>query len=119
MKAFDVSIDSITKGPEELMLQIPVILTLEKQMAGKDRPDYFLGKLNKPIYWKDKEVDIDYVIICSKKKNDPVSKNMKDCLIAIAFVTDQSLLEQDKLDFRKCEYLADGKASAHKKWGFF
>lgn len=44
---------------------------------------------------------------------------MKNVLLAIAYVKDESVIDDKELDFKKISYVADAKASAKKKWGLF
>ena len=123
MKPFDIEISSIAKGPEELSYQLPINATVLKKIAGQDRPDYHIAELEKSILWIDKEKDIkkeiSHIVIIAKKKAETVERSMKDVKIGIAYVVDDSLLEDAKLNFKKCEYLAVGNATAKKKWGLF
>lgn len=123
MKPFDIEITTISKGPDELSYQLPIQAKVVKQIPGKDRPDYYLAELEKSVFWIDEEKDINteinHLIICTKKKSQAVSNEMKNVLLAIAYVLDESVTTAPKLDFRKCAYIADGNASAQKKWGLF
>lgn len=123
MKEFDIEISSISKGPKELSYQLPIKARVLKQIPGKDRPDYFLAELDKSVVWVDEKkninTEINHLIICSKKKSQAVSGEMKDVIIAIAYVTDESVQTDPTLDFKKCTYVADGNADAKKKWNLF
>lgn len=123
MKPFEIEISAISKGPDELSYQLPIQAKVLKQVPGKDRPDYFLAELEKNIFWVNGKngtnTEVSYLIVCSKKKNQSVAANMKDAVIAIAYVTDESLKTEPKLDFKKCKYIAIGKATAKKGWKLF
>jgi hypothetical protein len=123
MKPFDIEISSISKGPKELTYQLPIAAKVIQQIPGKDRPDYFVAELEKSIFWVDEKkninTEISYVVIASKKKSQSVESSMKDVILAIAYVTDESVLSDTTLSFKKCTYIADGVASAQKKWGLF
>ncbi len=123
MKPFNIEISEITKGPDELSYQLPVQAKVLKQIPGKDRPDYFLVELEKSVFWVDEQKDINteinYLIICSKKKGQSISNEMKDVILAIAYVTDESVKTDSRLNFKKCEYVAVGKSTAKKGWKLF
>jgi hypothetical protein len=123
MKPFDIEITSISKGPDELTYQLPISAKIIKQIPGKDRPDYFIAKLEKSIVWVNKSdsenKEISHIVLCSKKKNQDVSKDMKGVIIAIAYILHDSVLTDSKLNFKKCKYIAVGTANAVKKWGLF
>jgi hypothetical protein len=123
MKPFDIEISAISKGPEELSYQLPIEAKVIRQIPGKDRPDYFVVELDKSVVWVDEKkninTEVNYIVVCTKKKSQSVANDMKDVLLAIAYVKDESITKDTKLDFTKIAYVADGKASAQKKWGLF
>lgn len=123
MKPFDIEISSISKGPEELTYQLPINATVQKQIPAKNRSDYFIAELENSVFWVDKKkginTEINYVVICTKKKGQAIAKDMKDVIIAIAYVLDESVNTDTRLELNKIKYVADGTASATKKWGLF
>lgn len=123
MKPFDIEITSISKGPEELTYQLPINATVQKQVPAKNRSDYFIAELENNVFWVDKKKDINteisHIVICTKKKSQFVEKDMKDVIIAIAYVLDESVTTDKTLNLQKIKYVADGTASATKKWGLF
>jgi hypothetical protein len=44
---------------------------------------------------------------------------MKEVVVAIAYVINDAVITEAKLDFKKCKYIAVGQANAVKKWGLF
>ncbi|MEQ8523970.1 hypothetical protein [Gracilimonas sp.] len=123
MKPFDIEISSISKGPEELTYQLPISASVQKQIPAKNRSDYFIAELENSVFWVDKKkginTEISHIIICTKKKSQFIEKDMKDVIIAIAYVLDESVNTDTTLDLNKIKYVADGTASANKKWGLF
>ncbi|WP_018127417.1 hypothetical protein [Balneola vulgaris] len=123
MKSFNIEISNVEKGPKELMLQLPIQAEVVKQLPGKDRPDYFLAKLESPVLWVDKargiNLEISYMVICSKFKGQKIDNGMKDLKIAIAYVIDDSIINDNLLSLKKLKYVAIGDATALKKWGIF
>ncbi|HBX65057.1 MAG: hypothetical protein CL670_02810 [Balneola sp.] len=123
MKSFAIEIESIAKGPKELTYQLPIQAKIQKQIPGKDRPDYFLAELETPVFWVDEKQDINtevtHLILCTKKKSQFIASDMKEVIVAIAYVINDAVLTEHTLDFKKCKYVATGKANALKKWGLF
>ena len=123
MKPFKIEISVIEKGPKELALQLPINAEAIKELPGKDRPDYILGKLETPIFWVDKKKDInreiEFVILCAKYKGQKVDNNMKDMTVALAYVIDNSIEHDSILNFKKCKYVAVAKASSTSRWNIF
>ncbi|WP_428235442.1 hypothetical protein [Gracilimonas sp.] len=123
MKPFDIEITSISKGPEELTYQLPINATVQKQVPAKNRSDYFIAELENNVFWVDKKKDINpeisHIVICTKKKSQFIEKDMKEVIIAIAYVLDDSVTSDKTLNLQKIKYVADGTCSATKKWGLF
>lgn len=121
MKPFKIEITEVEKGPKELRLQLPVKAEAFKQLPGKDRSDYFLTRLDKPILWIEKEFkkEVELVVICAKFKGQSVSNDMNNITIAVAYVVDDTIENDAVLSFKKCKYVAVAKASASGKWGIF
>lgn len=46
---FDVSIDRVVTGPEDLAVQLPVVARVLRTVPGPDRPDYSLAALRRPL----------------------------------------------------------------------
>lgn len=123
MKPFDIEISDILKGPEELSYQLPIQAKILRKIPGKDRPDYYIVELEKSVVWIDQNkginAEVNYFVVGTKKKSHTIANDMKNVLLAIAYVRDESVIDDSKLDFNKISYVADGRASAKKKWGFF
>ena len=92
-------------------------------MPGKDRPDYILAKLDTSLLWVDKKKgvnkEIDFVVLCAKYKGQSVNNSMKNMIVAVAYVIDNSIEKDSKLNFKKCKYMAVAIASSTSKWNIF
>lgn len=123
MKPFDIEISDVSKGPKELSYQLPIEAKVLRQIPGKDRDDYYIVELKNSVVWVDEKkninTEVNYLVVCTKKKSQVVENDMKDVVLAIAYVKDEAITKAPKLDFTKIAYVADGKASAQKKWGLF
>jgi hypothetical protein len=105
-----LTITGVDYAPVELEEQVPIIVDLIRELPGTDRPDYWLGQVQKPIRWlKDNhEIFISHVIVAARWVGTQISPGAKDLPVGIAYVTDQTLLSDSKLDFSKCSYVAIG-----------
>jgi hypothetical protein len=108
-----LTISSVDYAPEALYEQTPIVVDLVRQIPGDDRPDYWLGEVQRPIrYIKDNhERSITHLILAARWAGTQISPGAEQLPVGIAFVTDSSLLEDTKLDFKKCDYVAIGISS--------
>jgi hypothetical protein len=109
----DFTITSVDYEPEDLGSQIPCRGALIREIPGPDRPDYWLASLVTPLSWKDGETvrSVKFLVISSRYVGQRVSVPMPPRLtIGIAYVLDESVLEDSQLDFHKCKYVAIGEA---------
>ena len=105
-------ITSVDYAPEDLYEQLPLDVSLLRQIAGPDRPDYWLAELAKSLRWSHGSKDhvITHLVLASRYVGQTISPNFGKLVIGISFVTDQSVLDDEKLDFDKCFYSAIGVA---------
>ncbi len=92
--------------------QTPLRARLIRQIPGTDRADYWLAELDRPVTWRqgDSERRITHLVVGARLEGTAISEDMAGLLIGIAYVTDQSVLEDEALDFGKCRYVAIGTA---------
>lgn len=92
--------------PSELDAQVPIVVDLIRQVAGSDRPDYWLGKPRKPITWLSPTGarQIDQVTIASRHVGRPVVSGARGLLAALCYVLDPSAIDGDRVDLRKVHY---------------
>jgi hypothetical protein len=111
MKAVITSVDY---APEELDAQTPFMMDLLRQLPGTDRPDYWLAKLDKPLYWNDQGCrrEIYYVILAARWVGTAIGKGMKDLPVGIAYVIDETVVTDAELNLAKCKYIAIGATSS-------
>ncbi len=95
-------------APEDLHDQTPPRARLIRRIPGTDRPDYRLAELDRPVTWRrgDSERRITHLVVGARLVGTAISEDMADLAIGIAYVTDQSVLEDEALDFGKCQYVA-------------
>jgi hypothetical protein len=91
-------------APDDLNDQLPFSCRLIRQISGPDRPDYWIAQLEKPIIWGKKTVN--YIVIAPRFIGVVIKKGMGRIVLGVAYVIDESLLTDARLDFGKCEYTA-------------
>ncbi|WP_149361207.1 hypothetical protein [Lolliginicoccus suaedae] len=117
-----VILDDVEAAPPELAAQIPARAELLKVLPGPDRPDYCLALLeNRTIFRPPEGFDastiepeflrhdddgtpvilVYAVVMCSRFAGQQIAPDMKDLWVNLAFITDNSLLRDDRLDFAK------------------
>jgi hypothetical protein len=105
-----LTIVDVDYAPAELHRQTPIVVDLLREMPGDDRPDYWLGAVRNPIRWMDdnRERQITHLIVAARWQGTRIEAGARNLPVGIAFVLDQSLLDDVKLDFSKCRYVAIG-----------
>jgi hypothetical protein len=106
----ELTISDVDYAPEDLYEQTPLIVDLVREFPGDDRPDYWLGKLQTPVRWlhENDERRINYVVLAARWEGTRIEPRVESLPVGIAFVTDESLLNDSRLDFSKCSYVAIG-----------
>jgi len=92
---------------------VPLTITLIREIPGPDRPDYWLGELRQPLHWVSKEdgsFEISHLVVASQWEGTRIRPGVMRLPIGIAYVTDPSLLDDERLDLSKIRYVATGVA---------
>jgi hypothetical protein len=107
-----IRVTSVDYAPPELNEQRPFEAQLLKKLPGKDRDDYWVAVLVKPLKWVSAggEREVKHIIVTARWQGTQIGQGMKGLPMGIAFVTDDSVLSDSILDFRKCVYVAIGVA---------
>lgn len=105
-----LTITGVDYAPEGLDSQVPIVVKLIREIPGDDRPDYWIGEVKTPIRWIDQnhEKEITHLVLAARWEGTRIEPNAKDLPVGIAYVTDLSLLDDTKLDMKKCVYVAIG-----------
>jgi hypothetical protein len=108
-----LTISSVDYAPEELYDQVPIVAELIRELPGDDRPDYWLAKSQRPIKWIKDNVEntIIYIILAARWAGTQISPGVDNLPVGIAYVIDETLLQDPRLDFKKCVYVAIGISS--------
>ena len=105
-----LTISSVDYAPKELDEQTPFTVTLLREIPGRDRADYWLGVLDTPLRWNHENQDrvIAHVVLAARWQDTRIEPGAKRLHVNIAYVTDESLLDDKALAFSKCAYVAIG-----------
>ena len=91
-------------APKDMKKQLPIVCSLLRMIPGIDRPDYWLAKCERPL--KDKKTIINYLIIAPRLVGEQIKKGMGSIGINVAYVIDETLLQDSTLNFDKCKPVA-------------
>lgn len=110
------TITSVDQAPEELYTQTPLHGRFLRQIEGPDRPDYFIAELDRPIVWKKDggDVSVTHLILTARWVGGVLSPTMVNTPVNLAYVVDESVLADSKLDFGKCFDAAIGVADGEE-----
>jgi len=106
----ELTISGVDDAPEELQEQTPLVVDLVRELPGDDRPDYWLARLRTPVRWfhENQPRHVNYLVLAARWEGTRIESGVAGLPVGIAFVTDESLLDDARLDFRKCHYAAIG-----------
>ena len=110
VKVMRLLVMSVDHSPEELYDQVPFVVELRRQLAGEDREDYWLGTVVVPLEWwvDGEECAVRHVVLAARHAGQCIEPGVRELAVNIAFVTDQTLLEEARLDMAKCRFVAIG-----------
>jgi len=108
-----LTITSVDYAPEDLYEQVPIVVDLIREIPGHDRPDYWLGTLRTPLRWlvQNHVHEVTHVVVAARWEGTRVDAGVQNLPVGIAYVTDQSVLDDTQLDLAKCVYVAIGLSS--------
>ena len=97
---------------EELIEKKYLFVQYVKRLHNEDNSDYLLCKLLSPVTGKEQ---ITYLVVGGRFENQLIKKGIKNLTVNIAYVTNNSLLDEDYMDFSKGEFVGFGKATDDTK----
>jgi hypothetical protein len=106
-----LTITEVDGAPEDLSAQTPFDVDLIRKVPGADRPDYWLGRLRRPLRWKHEGADrlVTHVVVAAKLAGMEIGRE-PTLPVGIAYVTDPAAIHDARLDFARCAYVAVGMA---------
>lgn len=99
-----VKLLSCDYAPADMPEQLPISCEVIRKIHGEDRPDYYLARCEKDIRYN--RYTIRYLVIAPRFFGQELKDNLDEIALGVAYVGDESLLEDSELDFRKCTYVA-------------
>jgi hypothetical protein len=108
----NLTITSVDYAPEELYDQVPIRARLTREIAGDDRPDYWVGELDRPITWNKDGTKraVTHIVVAARWVGTRILKGA-DLPVGISFIVDPSQVTSERLDMKKVSYVAIGMAS--------
>ena len=103
------SITDIDSGPAELDEKLPIVAMIFNKLDHEDGTEYYLAALKDSIESKGRKIT--HIVIAARVLGQNIGPKMKDFPINIAYVIDNSLLNQKNMDFKKGEFVAIGFAT--------
>ena len=103
------SINDIDTGPIELRERLPVAGMIFEKLNHVDGSEYYLATLKKLFQSEGRKIT--YIIVGARNLGEYISPKMKDFAVNIAYVIDDSLINQKNMDFNKGEFAAIGFAT--------
>ncbi len=91
-------------APQDMENQLPITFSIIRQLPGSDTNDYWLAKCEKPIKYGDK--NINYIVVGCRYVGSKLGKGVGNIALNVAYVIDESLLDDTNMNFEKCEYVA-------------
>ena len=107
-----LTVSSVDEAPPELAERVPFAVDLLREIPGPDRTDYWLGALVRPLRRtrRSRDVEVTHLVLATRWTGTRIGPGVRRLPVAIAYVTDESLLEDGRLEFSKTEYVAVGIA---------
>lgn len=108
--------------------QLPVQASPQVTLPGPDRPDYVLCVLERPLHYRpgpdfdlsrtqpefrqDDEhgliLFVHAVVVCALFRGDQLHAGMRSLPVRVAYVIDNTVGSDTRLDFGKCDYIGQG-----------
>lgn len=102
-------ITDIDTGSVELRESLPIEGMIFDKLDHEDGSEYYLATLKEPFQSEDREIT--YIIIGARNLGEHIAPKMKDFPINIAYVIDNSIINQKNMDFSKGQFAAIGFAT--------
>lgn len=91
-------------APKDMEEQLPISCQLIRMITGNDRSDYWLAKCKCPVKYG--ETIVNYLVLAPRFVGPKIEQGMGSIVINVAYVINESIIEDSTLNFDKCEYVA-------------
>lgn len=91
-------------APEDLESQLPIRITMLRQIPGKDTPNYWIAQSQKPITWEGQTIT--HVVVGARFIGTTIKTGVGTIALNVAYVVDESLLKDKVMNLEKCKYVA-------------
>lgn len=91
-------------APADMEEQLPISCQLMRMIPGNDRLDYWLAKCDRPVKYG--KTIVNYLVLAPRFVGSKIEKGIGSIVINVAYVTNESIIEDSALDFDKCKYVA-------------
>jgi hypothetical protein len=100
-------------APDDLYDQAPFAATLIRKLPGPDRADYWLARVEPVLKWRTAHDEklVTHVVLAARWEGTAIGPGVSHLPVNIAYVVDQSVLLDERLDLRKTTYVAIGTAN--------
>ena len=81
-----IRITDVDYAPDDFYGQVPFEASLLRQVPGKDRPDYWLAELTKPLVWKNKEgneVAVTHIVLSARYVGARIAPGVGEITVGI------------------------------------
>lgn len=109
----DLALYGVAFGRGHKSDDVPLTITIVRRIPGPDRPDYWLGKLHQPLRWVSEtaeEYEVTHLVVAGQWAEPELAPGVVRLPVGIAYVIDESLLDDEVLDVEKIRYVATGVA---------
>jgi hypothetical protein len=111
----NIKVTGVDYAPDDLYAQTPFIARILRQLSGPDRDDYWLAELMTPLKWQHDGTEsfVSHLVVAARWVGGVIAPGAHYLPVNIAYVIDQSLLSDVRLDFAKSHYCAIGVADVY------
>ena len=103
-KNMKIQLINCESAPQDMEAQMPITCTLMRTIPEARRADYWLAKCKKPVSYEN--VMVNYLVVAPRFVGDEIKKGMGQVVVGVAYVMDETLIQDDELNFDKCRYVA-------------
>jgi hypothetical protein len=114
MPGIRLIVTALDEGPDDLFAQLPVDIELVRQIPADERPDCWLARCMKPVRWSADgvPVEVNWWLIGTRAVGQKLSASIDGVGINISYVTDETIISDGYVSWKKCRFVAIGLATS-------